>query len=126
MTSPGDPRLPPAITMADIAKQVGVSSATVSYVLNGIGHQKGISPHTQDRVRAAAGSLGYLPNPNAVALAREETGRRVRALRRKEAGRRAPPVGVVLVGEVPPHLGRFVHDVTAALRAGDDPRDVVL
>lgn len=46
-------------TIYDIAAKCGVSASTVSYVLSGQGERRRISPETQDRVRAAAGELGY-------------------------------------------------------------------
>lgn len=46
------------VVLADVARAVGVSTATVSYVLNGTpGHS--ISLETQQRVRAQASKLGY-------------------------------------------------------------------
>ena len=46
----------------DIAQEVGVSAATVSYVLNGKAEQMRISDATQKRVHKAARDLGYVPN----------------------------------------------------------------
>lgn len=43
-------------TLADLAKIVGVSKATVSYALNG---RPGVSDHTRKRIREAAESIGY-------------------------------------------------------------------
>lgn len=54
-------------TSADVARVAGVSRATVSYVLNGSTRQS-IPESTRARVRAAAESLGYTPNPAARAL----------------------------------------------------------
>ncbi|MBO0677936.1 LacI family DNA-binding transcriptional regulator [Mycolicibacterium sp. S2-37] len=48
-------------TKADVARLAGVSTATVSYVLNNVSSQR-ISPRTRDAVRHAAKSLGYRPN----------------------------------------------------------------
>ena len=49
------------ITSTDVAKEVGFSQATVSYVLS---EKKDVSirPETRDRIRAAAKKLGYRPN----------------------------------------------------------------
>jgi len=52
---PGRPRL------RDVAAAAGVSTATVSYVLNGTPGQS-IRPQTQERVRRAADALGYVPH----------------------------------------------------------------
>ncbi|MBD8892552.1 LacI family DNA-binding transcriptional regulator [Roseibium litorale] len=53
------------VTLADVARAAGVSTMTVSKVLRGTG---AISPETQKRIFAAAGSLGYVPNRLAGAL----------------------------------------------------------
>ncbi|NLU62655.1 LacI family transcriptional regulator [Rhodococcus sp. HNM0563] len=47
-------------TIRDVADAAGVSTATVSYVLNDTPNQT-ITAATQDRVRAAADALGYPP-----------------------------------------------------------------
>ncbi|MCC3300977.1 LacI family DNA-binding transcriptional regulator [Arthrobacter sp. zg-Y895] len=57
------------VTSTDVAQAAGVSRATVSYVLNGRAGQS-ISPATQDRVLAAARSLGYTPSTAARTLRR--------------------------------------------------------
>lgn len=56
-------------TAADVARLSGVSRATVSYVLNNKAGQS-ISGSTSDRVRWAAGELGYVPSAAAAALRR--------------------------------------------------------
>ncbi|MFI1919277.1 LacI family DNA-binding transcriptional regulator [Nocardia sp. NPDC020380] len=56
------------ITAADIARSLGVSRATVGYVLNDTPGQK-ISEATRGRVLAEAARLGYRPNLTARALA---------------------------------------------------------
>lgn len=53
----------------DVAHAAGVSTATVSYVLNNNTKQK-ISTETQERVRKAARDLGYVSNAAAQTLAR--------------------------------------------------------
>ncbi|MDR1468271.1 MAG: LacI family transcriptional regulator [Spirochaetaceae bacterium] len=53
------------ITIRQVAQESGVSSATVSYVLNG---KKRISPETKARVLAAVERLDYVPNINARSL----------------------------------------------------------
>lgn len=47
------------ITMADVARQAGVSTATVSFVLN---NTKTVTPDVQRRVEAAVEALGYRPS----------------------------------------------------------------
>lgn len=54
-------------TSTDVARKVGVSRATVSYVLNGLSNSR-ISEETQTSVRAAADALGYIPHAMARSL----------------------------------------------------------
>ena len=60
----GRPRRP---TAADVARQAGLSRATVSYVLNNTPHQV-IPARTRQRVLDAAAELGYTPSAAARAL----------------------------------------------------------
>lgn len=53
-------------TQKDVATHAGVSQAAVSSVLSGNG--AGISPSVQDRIRASAKALNYVPNRMAQAL----------------------------------------------------------
>lgn len=57
------------VTSADVAREAGVSRATVSYVLNNTPHQK-IPEATRHRVREAAARLGYAPSAAARTLSR--------------------------------------------------------
>ncbi|WP_435300522.1 LacI family DNA-binding transcriptional regulator [Timonella sp. A28] len=57
-------------TIDDVAKQAGVSTSTVSYVLSG---KRPISAPTKARVEAAIAQLGYRPHAGARALARNKT-----------------------------------------------------
>jgi len=50
------------ILLKDIAKQLGVSTALVSIVLNNHGDEKGISAETQKKVWNLANKLNYRPN----------------------------------------------------------------
>lgn len=52
-------------TIVDIARQAGVSTATVDRALNG---RRGVSPANRQRVLSAAKELGYLPSEGAVLL----------------------------------------------------------
>lgn len=54
------------ITIRDVARQAGVSVATVSRVLN---NSALVSPETREAVMSAVTQLGYRPNANAQALA---------------------------------------------------------
>ena len=55
-----------AVTEEDVARHLGISRATVSRAMHGRGR---ISTTTRERVLAAANTLGYVPNTNAVRLA---------------------------------------------------------
>lgn len=55
------------VTSADVAREAGVSRATVSFVLNNTAHQK-ITDATRQRVLDAARKLGYAPSAAARAL----------------------------------------------------------
>jgi LacI family transcriptional regulator len=55
------------VTLYDVARRAGVSTATVSRVLHG---QDGVRDSTRDRVRAAIDDLGYVPDGAAQSLAR--------------------------------------------------------
>jgi DNA-binding LacI/PurR family transcriptional regulator len=56
------------VTSQDVANLAGVSRTTVSLVLNDV-EGIHISPETRQKVRDAAGKLGYIPNATAQALA---------------------------------------------------------
>lgn len=56
-------------TQADVAREAGVSRATVSYVLNGLTDGRvPISAETRERVTRAIENLGYVPDASAQAL----------------------------------------------------------
>ncbi|GAA3604196.1 LacI family DNA-binding transcriptional regulator [Microlunatus ginsengisoli] len=57
---------PKVVTRADVARLAGVSTAVVSYVVNG--GPRPVAPHTATRVRDAIAILGYRPNLTARAL----------------------------------------------------------
>lgn len=58
------------VTMEDVAKAAGVSTSTVSHVLNGT---RKVSPTTVAAVQEAIRQLGYIPNTLARSLARSST-----------------------------------------------------
>lgn len=62
----------PRVTSAAVAREAGVSRATVSYVLNGVTTQR-ISEATRQRVLEVAARLGYRPHAGARALRRGRT-----------------------------------------------------
>ena len=57
-------------SLKDLARECGVSVATVSKALNG---QPDIADSTRERIRAAAHRMGYLPNAAARALKTNRT-----------------------------------------------------
>ncbi len=60
-------------TLADVAKQAGVSVSTASIVLNPGKTRKNVSEELQRKVRKAARELGYVPNYHAQAMKRGQT-----------------------------------------------------
>jgi LacI family transcriptional regulator, galactose operon repressor len=59
------------ITIKDVARAAGVSSMTVSRVING---SERVSPDTRHRVQQAIADLGYVPSRLARGLIRQKTG----------------------------------------------------
>ncbi|MFG2820552.1 LacI family DNA-binding transcriptional regulator [Kitasatospora sp. NPDC048365] len=103
-------------TLEDVAREAGVSRATVSRVVNGV---RNVDPAIQEAVRRAVASTGYTPNSAARSL----------VTRRPDTPRRAATVALVVTGagedspEGPgaavftdPFFGRVVSGVFAALR----------
>lgn len=60
------------VTLADVARYAGVSTAVVSYVVND--GPRPVAPATAARVRNAIATLGYRPNSHARALVSGRTG----------------------------------------------------
>ena len=88
------PRTP--VTLADVAREAGVSVATASFVLSGrAGSRSSGSPETKAKVRAAAEALHYVPNRTAQAMRTGRGGGVVLAL-----GTLADPWGVSLARQV--------------------------
>lgn len=58
------------ITFKDVARLAGVSTQTVSRVING---SPSVTDSTRDRVNKAIASLGYIPNKNAQILSRNQS-----------------------------------------------------
>ncbi|HUZ57321.1 MAG TPA: LacI family DNA-binding transcriptional regulator [Hanamia sp.] len=56
------------ISLKDIAKRVGVSTALVSYVLNGHADSKQVNKNTAEKIKLAAEELNYVPNHIAKSL----------------------------------------------------------
>lgn len=84
------------VTLADVAREAGVSVATASFVLSGrAGSRSSGSPETKAKVRAAAEALSYVPNRTAQAMRTGRGGGVVLAL-----GTLADPWGVSLARQV--------------------------
>jgi LacI family gluconate utilization system Gnt-I transcriptional repressor len=66
MNHPLRPRATGRVTLSDVAQLAGVSPITVSRALRG---ERAVAPELVTKVRAAADTLGYVPNPAARALA---------------------------------------------------------
>ena len=56
------------ISLKDVAKEAGISTSTVSFILNGRAREMRISKDLEKRVRIIADKLGYVPNQVAVSL----------------------------------------------------------
>ncbi|MBE9583207.1 LacI family DNA-binding transcriptional regulator [Mucilaginibacter sp. JRF] len=61
------------VLLKDIARHVGVSTALVSYVLNGQAEEKQVSKENAARILAAAEELNYRPNQIAKSLKTQKT-----------------------------------------------------
>lgn len=61
------------VSLKDIANKVGVSTALVSYVLNGLEKEKRVGPEVVKRIREVAGDLNYKPNQIARSLRKGST-----------------------------------------------------
>lgn len=59
-----------SVTMEDVAKRAGVSSTTVSHVVN---DTRAVNPETRQRVLDAIDAIGYVPNRLARSLVRAST-----------------------------------------------------
>lgn len=64
---------PRRVTLGDVAREAGVSSTTVSYVINGRGPQMRIAPETEAKVRRAIVDLGFRPSHLARNLRTKQT-----------------------------------------------------
>ena len=69
---PRSPSRPKSVTLADVARYAGVSTAVVSYVVND--GPRPVAADTAQRVRSAIDTLGYRPNTQARALTTGSTG----------------------------------------------------
>ena len=60
--SPSKRTGPRRVTISDVAAEAGVARATAAFVINGRAAEMRIARRTSERVREAAGRLGYVPN----------------------------------------------------------------
>jgi len=88
------------VTMAEVAERSGVSSSTVSHVLNGTRH---VSAAARRRVEAAVAELGYRRNTAARTL----------------AGGRSATIGLAISGLTNPYFGPLLHAIEQHVTAAD-------
>ncbi|AYD47730.1 LacI family DNA-binding transcriptional regulator [Arachidicoccus soli] len=62
------------VSIYDIAKEMGVSTATVSFVLNGKAKEKGITDAVEKKIKKHADKIGYHPNLLAKSLRTGKSG----------------------------------------------------
>ena len=55
-------------SLKDVAREAGISTSAVSFILNGRAQEMRISKELEKKVKAIAGKLGYTPNQVAVSL----------------------------------------------------------
>jgi LacI family transcriptional regulator len=89
-----------SVTIVDVARDIGVSHATVSRVLNA--HQ-GVKPATRQRVLEAVDRLGYVANPQA----------------RRLAGGRSHLIGLIISGLTNGYAARMLEGIEAAVSETD-------
>jgi len=87
------------VTIADVARRAGVSTATVSHVLNGTRH---VAERTRRRVLEVVADLDYVPNRQARSLVRSST----------------QQLGVAISALTNLYFGTVVHAMEAAASAG--------
>jgi DNA-binding LacI/PurR family transcriptional regulator len=104
------------VTLADVAREAGVSASTVSYVLSG---KRSISRITRERVQSAIDDLGYTPHAGARALASNRSS--VLALMVPLRSDMYVPVIMEIVTAVVTAAREFDHDVL--LLTGDEGSD---
>lgn len=88
------------VTMADIAREAGVSQATVSYVLNGLATEQRIPQTTVDRIQQISTRLNYRRDYLATAMSTRQTG----------------VVGVVFTNAMGNFMDQMLRGIYAALR----------
>lgn len=114
---------PPAVTMADVAREAGVSRATVSRVLSGSAE---VALERRDRILAAIDALGYIPSAGAQQLAggrSRSIGLLIRdsrnptyGLLHSEVQRRADEAGLDVITAMPTSYRGAPHEMDALRR----------
>jgi len=111
--APGGSASRGTVTLADVAREAGVSIATASFVLSGRGGARSAgSAATKAKVREAAASLGYVPNRHAQAMRTGRGGGVVLAL-----GTLDDPWGMQLATQVRGHA--LPHDLSTLVLADE-------
>lgn len=101
------------VTLADVAREAGVSIATASFVLSGRGGSRSAgSAATKTKVREAAAALRYVPNRHAQAMRTGRGGGIILTL-----GSLDDPWGVQLTSQV--CRDALVHDLSTLVLADD-------
>ena len=83
-------------TIKDVAAEAGVTSTTVSRVLNNRGY---ISEETREKVYSAMEKLNYMPNEMARNLSRQKS-EYIRVVFKKKLKQFFCPVGIVWLGKM--------------------------
>jgi len=113
---------PRKVTMVDVARSAGVSRATASRALAG---EETVTIEVARRVHAAAEELGYLPEPEARSVRRDEAGSIGLIVPSSELGSfRGPFVGAPLQGATAV-IAEASRQPVLLLDGGRDPRPLV-
>ncbi|MGI0085785.1 MAG: LacI family DNA-binding transcriptional regulator, partial [Nitrososphaerales archaeon] len=72
-TSPSRRFAGPGVSLKSLAEHLGLSKATVSFVVNRSPHAKSIPQRTQELIRQAARELNYRPNHLAKSLRQQRS-----------------------------------------------------
>jgi DNA-binding LacI/PurR family transcriptional regulator len=113
---PGPRRRP---TIDDVAERAGVSSAAVSFAMNG---RPGVGEETRERILAAAEELGWRPSAHARALSEQRARAIGLLLERPLEQLEVDPFFVRFLAGVERTLARTDHALV--LRVSDEPADV--
>ncbi|WP_432824556.1 LacI family DNA-binding transcriptional regulator [Dactylosporangium sp. CA-092794] len=104
-------------TIADIAREAGVSKGAVSYALNG---RPGVSPATRERILEVAGRLNFHADSNARALAGAQARVVGLTLRRPPSTLGVEPFFMELISGLELELSRQSYALLLQMAAGPD------